>query len=573
MDFPLKSQLAPLRDLRRSVRRKTLRQDATAGVVLGVESVPDGLANGLLAGVNPVSGVYAYLFGMLGGSLLTSTALMSIQGTGAMAIIVADVDLAGREDPSRALFTLTVLTGVVMIAAGALGLGRILRFVSTSVMTGFVTAVGLNIILGQLATFTGYDPDAGGRLENAVSLLVSFWRVDLATTLVGVVTVALVIGLGRTRLGALGLVVAVVVGSGLAALLNSLGTDVATVADVADLPNALPTPTLPVLGEIPGLLVPALSLAFVGLVQGAAVSAGVPNPDGSFGDRSQDFVGQGAGNLASGVFQGLPVGGSMSATSLAVTAGARSRLALVIGAAVMAFVVVVLGDVVTQVAMPVLAALLIVAGATTIKPNQIANVAQAGRVQLAVLITTFALTVVLPVQYAVVAGVATSILLHITRQSVRLATRRLVFSDDGRMREQQPPAEIGRQEIVVLQPYGSLFFATARALEDQLPDVTADTDRSVVILRLRGVDDVGATLTDVLARYATALDAAASRLMVVTDNPRLIRQLQVTGALGAIGADNVLRGTEWVGETIRRANDEAEHWVSHGTAGNDPDPR
>jgi len=297
----------------------------------------------------------------------------------------------------------------------------------------------------------------------------------------------------------------------------------------------------------------------------------VPNPDGSFGDRSQDFIGQGAGNLVSGVFQGVPVGGSMSATSLAVTAGARSRLALIIAAAVMTFVIVVLGDVVTQVAMPVLAALLIVAGAATIKPNQIANVAQAGRVQLAVLITTFALTVILPVQYAVVAGVATSILLHITRQSVRLTTRRLRFNDDGRVREEQPPAEIGRREVVVLQPYGSLFFATARALEDQLPNVTAHTHRSVVILRLRGVDDVGATLIDVLSRYATALDAAASRLVVVTDNPRLIRQLRVTGALEAIGEHNVLRGTEWVGETVRRANDEARRWAGQDAARTDVD--
>ena len=81
------SLLAPFRDLRSSLRRETLPADATAGTVLGVQSVPAGLANGLLAGVDPVSGVYAFLLGMLGGSLLTSTALMSVQGTNAMAIL------------------------------------------------------------------------------------------------------------------------------------------------------------------------------------------------------------------------------------------------------------------------------------------------------------------------------------------------------------------------------------------------------------------------------------------------------------------------------------------------------
>jgi SulP family sulfate permease len=550
--------IAPLRDLRRSLRRETLRADATAGSVLGIQSVPAGLANGLLAGVDPVSGLYAFLFGMVGGSLLTSTALMSVQGTNAMAIVVGDVDLAD----SRALFTLTFLTGIVMIVAGALRLGRILRFISTSVMTGFVTAIGLNIVLGQLATFTGYDPEGSGRLNDAAGIITGFWRIDLASTAVGALTVVLVVVLGRTRIGAVGIVVAVIAGSGLAALLNAFGADVATVGDLADLPSALPSPVLPSLHDVPGLIVPALSVAFVGLVQGAAVSAGVPNRDGSFGNRSQDFIGQGAGNLAAGLFHGVPVGGSMSATALVVTAGARTRLAPIIGAVVIAFVVLVLGAVVAEIAMPVLAALLIVAGVASIKPSQIANVAKAGRVQAVVLVTTFALAVLLPLQDAIAIGVATAILLHVMRQSAHLTTRRLVFADEGRVREQEPPETIGRGEVIVLQPYGSLFFAASRALERQLPDVTAETDRSVVILRLRGVDDVGSTLNGVLARYATSLREADSRLMIVTDNPRLMRQLRVTGALDAIGEENVLQGTEWVGETTRRAHDEAQRWIA-----------
>ena len=89
-----------------------------AGLVLGIESVPDGLASGLLAGVNPLAGLYGYLYGMVGATLFTSTAFMAVQGTGAMAIIVADVDLAGRTDPAKSLFTLSIVTGVVMIVAG-----------------------------------------------------------------------------------------------------------------------------------------------------------------------------------------------------------------------------------------------------------------------------------------------------------------------------------------------------------------------------------------------------------------------------------------------------------------------
>ena len=105
--------------LRVPVRRDTLRKDAVAGLVLGIESVPDGLAAGLLAGVNPLAGLYAYLFGTIGGSLFTSSAFMAVQATGAMAIVIADVPAVhSADDPARALFTLSVLTGIVMLAAG-----------------------------------------------------------------------------------------------------------------------------------------------------------------------------------------------------------------------------------------------------------------------------------------------------------------------------------------------------------------------------------------------------------------------------------------------------------------------
>src|SRR4051812_33867633 len=163
--------LAPLAELRTAWRRETLFADARAGVVLGVESVPDGLAAGLLAGVNPVAGLYAYLFGLVGGTLFTSSALMAVQATGAMSIIVADVDLDHGGDPQRTLFTLSVLTGVVMIVAGFLKLGVFLRFVSNSVMTGFITAVGINIILGQLDNLTGYQASGGNRIARTIDLL------------------------------------------------------------------------------------------------------------------------------------------------------------------------------------------------------------------------------------------------------------------------------------------------------------------------------------------------------------------------------------------------------------------
>ena len=195
-------------------RRDTLGKDAVAGLVLGVESVPDGLAAGLLAGVNPLAGLYAYLFGTIAGSFFTSSAFMAVQATGAMAIVVADVPAVhSASDPARALFTLSVLTGVVMLAAGFLRLGSVLRFVSNAVMVGFISAVGVNIILGQLANLTGYKAEGANRVVRAINTLVHPGELHLQSLAIGVVTVALILVLERTRLGPLGLVLAVIVAS------------------------------------------------------------------------------------------------------------------------------------------------------------------------------------------------------------------------------------------------------------------------------------------------------------------------------------------------------------------------
>lgn len=551
------------------VKREHVRDDAMAGLVLGVESVPDGLASGLLAGVNPIAGLYGYLFGMVGAAFFTSASFMAVQATGAMAIIVADVDLAGRDDPARSLFTLSIVTGIVMVVAGVLRLGTVLRFVSKAVMTGFITAVGLNIVLGQLDNFTGYEAQGGNRVLRALDLVTHFWKIDLATTLVGVATVVLIIVLQRTALGALGLVVAVIAGSAIAAVVNALGGDVSTVSDIADVPRALPLVTMPVFGEMIGFLVPAASLAFVGLVQGAGISAGIPNPDGQFSDGSTDFIGQGAGNITAGLFQGMPVGGSMSASSLVIAAGARSRLALLFAGAVMAVVVLAFGGLVNYVAMPALAGLLIVVGFGTVKLDQVMSVAKTGTVQLTVMAITLVLTMVIPLQYAVLVGVGIATILHVVKQSMRLTTKQLLITDDHRIREIDPPDVVGAGEVIVLQPYGSVFFATAVALEDQMPDVTPQSRHSVVILRIRGADEIGATLTEVLGRYMVMLNEVDSKLVLVTDNPRIRRQLVATGAMDKLGGENLYIGTEWLGETVRRAYDDATAWIERGNDADD----
>jgi sulfate permease, SulP family len=500
------------------------------------------------------------MVGTITGAFFTSSTFMAVQGTGAMAMVVADVPAVhDASDPARALFTLSVLTGVIMLAAGFLRLGSVLRFVSNAVMVGFLSAVGVNIILGQLANFTGYQAQGSNRVVRALDTLLHPAQLHLQTLAIGATTIALILLLERTRLGALGLVVAIIVASAAAAALGWV--DVATLSDLAIVPRSLPLPEAPLLRLVPLLVVPALSLAFIGLVQGAGISANFPNPDGSYPDASRDFVGQGAANVAAGVFQGMPVGGSLSATALSKQAGARSRQALVIAGVVMAVVIVALAGLVGKLAMPSLAGLLMLIGYRTIKPADLQSVWRTGAVQKVVLVTTFALTMLIPLQYAVLVGVGVSVILHVLRQSNQVTIKRRQLDREGNFIETDPPARLPAEEVVILQPYGSLFFAAAPVFEAALAALTDASRHSVVILRLRGRSDLGTTFMEVLYRYANGLAALGSKLVIVSANKRIHEQLAVTGITDLIGSENLYTGDERVGATVKRAHADAIAWV------------
>jgi SulP family sulfate permease len=550
----------------RRTRRPGILKDAGAGLVLGIESVPDGLAMGLLAGVNPLAGLYAYLFGMVGAALFTSSGFMVVQATGAISLVVADTGLDRLPDPDRALFTLSVLTGGILLIAGLAQAGRLVRFVPTAVMTGFLTAVGVNIVLGQLANLTGYAAPQANRIAKLIDTALHPAEWSFATVLVGVVTIALILVLQRTRIGGLGLVVAIVAASALAVCLNAwTDASVALVGDLVTVPDGLPRPVLPSWDDILFLLVPAFSIALICIVQGAGVSKGLPTPDGRVPNASRDIVAQGAGNLFAGVFQGMPVGGSMGASSLVVAAGAKSRAALFIAGGCMVLVILFAADTVAFVAMPALAGLLIVIGAGAIKPARVASVLGTGPLQTVIMAVTFVLTILIPLQFAVLVGVGLGMVLFVVQQSNRIRVRQLHLTDDGGLREADPVPVVGPDSVVVLQPYGSLFFASAPTFEGQLPTVSRASSNAVVVLRLRGIDQIGLATIEVLRRYAASLDAAGSTLKLVASEPAVLTQIRTSGLAADIGPSNVYEGGEWVGAALRRAYSDARDEVAGGS--------
>jgi len=544
--------------------RGNLVADLIAGLTTGVANIPDALASAVLAGANPVQGLYSLMVGTPLGALFGSSAFMNVSATSALAI-TAGMALSGYtgDAHARALATLAVLTGLVMLAAGLLKLGRLLRFVSNSVVIGFLTGVSINVILSQLGDFTGYYSAYSNKVVKAIDLLLHLGQINVQTTAIGVLTVAVILLVDRTRLRNFSMLFGMVIGS--AAVLILGWTSVQQVNDIATIPTSLDLRTivqLPDFALMPALLLDAIALAVIALVQGAGVSKAYPNPDGKYPDSSRDFVGQGAANVGAGLFSGMPIGGSVSGTALNISSGAKSRLANVFSGLLVVLAVALFSQAVSMVAMPAMAALLIVAGVQSIKRDRIADVWDTGWAPRVVMLFTLVLTLAIPLQQAVFAGLLLSILVYFfvtSSHEVRLT--QLIPNADGTVTEGPAPSELPSNAVTLLQIFGNMTFAGAETVEAQLPAVK-DAERPVVILRLRAQEGIGSSFVTVLERYSQQLKVRGGKLMVAGVNPKAKRQLDRTQTTSEIlGEENVFVATTTLRASTKAAYDAAQRWL------------
>lgn len=558
---------APLREATTATesRRARLRKDIFAGLIDSVVTVPDGLASAALAGVNPVYGLYTSIASLISGSLLSSAQLMLITTTSASALTagqaIAGYPAAQRE---QALFFLVVLVGVFLAVFGLLKLGRLVRFVSHAVMTGFLIGVAVVLILDQLAPLVGFNPQGANEVVQSIDLLTHVAQFNVPTILTGLLALGIVFGLRRTRLTTVSSLIALVVPSLLVWLLG--WNNVQRVVDVSPIPTGIPGLTLPDLSLLSvELILSAFALAVVIAVQGAGVSQSVENPDGSPINTSRDLIAQGAANVASGLFSGIPSGGSVGQTALNVSVGARSRWAGTIAGVWMLVIVLLASVMVEQVPMAVLAALMIMAGISAINLREARSIWNTGGAARWSILVTFIATLVLSVPVAVGVGVLLTVVLYLKSSASDVTVRELLRLDDGRIAESEPPAELPSDKVTVLDVDGSLFFAGARTLSEVLPRPKGAT-RPVVILRLRGYTSVG-VVVDVLDDYADALAEVGGRLYLSGVDEEVGRQLRRAGKLDLDQAVRLVPADDIFGASTEQAVAQASAWL--GSTRND----
>jgi SulP family sulfate permease len=458
------------------------------------------------------------------------------------------------------LFLLTLLAGLVMVAAGLLRLGRYTRFVSHSVMTGFLTGVAVNIICGQLGDLTGFAAQGPNSVAKAFDVLTHPGDVNVASLLTGVGALVILFGLARTRVNTVSALVALIIPTLLVIL---TGAEVTRVGDQGAIPRSLPLPALPHLDLISfDLVVNAFAIAVIVLVQGAGVSEAAPNADGRPSKMNQDFLAQGVGNLAAGLLRGQPVGGSVGQTALNVSAGARTRWASIWSGIWMVVILLVFAGLVGKVAMPTLAAVLIYAAVGAFRPRQLATIWRTGRLSQIGMAATLAATLFMPVAAAVGVGVTLSLLLQLNQEAMDLTVVELVPTDDHQFRQQSAPPTLASHQVTILDVYGSLFYAGARTLQARLPEV-AGARAPAVVLRLRGRTSLGATFFRILATYAEQLGAVGGRLYVSGLDPDMAALLAKTVPVSVEPPDRVFGATPVLGESTWAALHEARAWVVH----------
>jgi sulfate permease, SulP family len=543
--------------------RNKLQQDGIAGMTTAVSSLPDGMANGLLAGVNPIYGLYACIAGPIVGGIFSSSQLMMITATSASAIMAGQtIGNLPADERSKVFFLLVVLIGVFQTIMGLLGLGRLTRFVSFSVMTGFLTGISVLLVMSQLPTATGYAPNGDNSISQTFDLLTHINQVHLTTVSMAALTILLAIFLQKTPLKKFFALIAIAIPSLIVYFFELEGVKV--VQDIGDISGSVPSFIVPPFSAISiDIITGAIAVAIVILIQGAGVSQNVPNKNGEATSTSRDFIAQGAANIASGFMQGLPVGGSLGTTAVNVLARAQTRWAVIFSGLAMTLIVVVLSGIVARTVMPSLGAMLILAGIRSIKLSDIVSTWNSGWNSWPSLLAggvTFGATLILPIPTAVGIGVLLSAFLFVTQSSTEITLVELKKRSDGTIEEHKAPKTLKGNQVTVLNVYGNLFYAGARTLEHLLPK-PENAQNPVVILRLRGRKTLDATLISVLSDYASILNDVNGKLYLTGVSEQVYKEVLHSHKLRLNGPVKAFRQEPALGLSTHNAVVDAEAWL------------
>lgn len=471
----------------------TLPADLVAAVVVSIMLVPQSLAYALLAGLPAETGLYASVLPLIAYAALGSSRVLAVGPVAVISLMTATaisgIDPAAGVTPIAAALALAALSGVVLMVFGALKLGALANFLSHPVISGFMTASALIIIVSQVKPLSGLPLDGHTLLDVGRSLAAAGFHLHLPTAAVGLATIIFLLwarhllpGLAR-RLGLsaaraalasrIAPVFAVIV-----AIAASITFDFKAmgIAVVGAAPQGLPPLTLPPLSPalLLDLLPAAAAIALIGFVESVSVAQTLAARRRDSVDPDRELLGLGAANLAAALSGGMPVSGGFARSIVNFDAGAATRLAGALSALGILFAVMFLTPYLAALPKAVLAATIIVTVSQLVDFNAVGRVWRYARTDAAAMMVTIVVVLSKGVEWGVAAGVAVSLALHLWR------TSRPHMAVVGRMPGSEHFRNVLRHQVLTapevlnLRVDESLYFANARYLETQIAQLIAD---------------------------------------------------------------------------------------------------
>jgi sulfate permease, SulP family len=526
--------------------RRWLRGDLTAGVAVTALVVPKNLGYAGIAGVPLQNGLYAAAAGAIIYALLATSRQISTGPSSSLAAVAGAAVLTTGLDGDQAaqlVAAIALATGLLFILLAAFRLGWIAQFLSKAVITGFLAGAAIDVVIGELPKLTGTSAEGDNAWREFATWLQSLGDVDWTTVLVAAASLAVILGL-RFRAPAVPGALVLVVGGLVASGLFDLGAH--GVALVGDVPRGLPAPELPdfslVEDHYATIGVAAGALLLIGFSQTAGDARAFAARHSYRIDVNQESVAQGMANVGAGVFQGMPVSTSLSASSLNESAGARTQVSSLVSGGLVIATLLVLAPLFSQLPKAVLGAIIIDAVVFgMIDVAELRRLHRVARFDFWIAVAAIIAVLSAGVLAGVVIGVGLSLgwLVYVaTRPPMPLLGREPgthVFRDLV-----ENPEDETFPGITVLRLDGGLFFATAEALEDRVRGLVEDGDQPrALVLDLEGVnfvDSQGAAKLTELHRIAEA-DGITLRLARVKPQVRAV--LEADGVIGLIGADHI----------------------------------
>jgi sulfate permease, SulP family len=529
----------------------TLRGDLSAAATVAVVAVPQSMAYALIAGVDPVYGLYTAVVCAVVGSLLGSSSHLVTGPTNAIALMIAGVMKAHSSSPEAfypTLFLLTFLVGVIQVALGLLKAGKVVNFVSHSVIVGFTAGAGVIIGLGQLSELLGV-PISGGYhplYEKVLLTLAGAGSANGYSCAVAAATVAVVLIARRVNRNIPGALLALGASACAAAM---LGLGDKGVRLVGQMPSHLPVFQAPdfSLSAASSLFSGALAIAIVGLVEAIAIAKSIALSSGQRIDANREFVGQGLANVAGSMFSCFAASGSFTRSAVNHDAQARTRLAGALSGVLVALALVFCAQYARFIPRASLAAVTVLVAWSMVDRHAMRRIVRASRHDMTVMLITMGATVVMPdLERAILTGVGVSVLVHLwntgeikvkllrPRGSARFDEANL---DDALRRGDVP-------EIPLVHIEGDLYFGSSRDLQEKLQRLSQAGDAKLYILRLKRVNVIDVSAFEVLEGFIDKTLARGKPVLLCGVSPTMKRFLDRIGLTARVGEANVFLAEE-----------------------------